>query len=59
MDVAVTHRIAVGNGILTVENEEQAWARARVSEMNKGGAAAEAALAMIALKDKLTKREVG
>jgi len=57
MDLAVTHRLAVGNGILTVENDEQAWARARVSEMNKGGAAAEAALAMIALKEELTKRE--
>jgi len=57
MDLAVTHRLAVGNGILTVENEEQAWARARVSEMNKGGAAAEAALAMIALKEKLGRRE--
>ena len=53
MDLAVTHRLAVGNGILTVENDEQAWARARVSEMNKGGAAAEAALAMIALRDRL------
>ena len=59
MDLAVTHRLAVGNGILTVENDEQAWARARVSEMNKGGAAAEAALAMIALKATLAKREVG
>ena len=59
MDLAITHRLAIGNGILTVENEEQAWARARVSEMNKGGAAAEAALAMIALKEKLAKREVG
>ena len=57
MDLAVTHRLAIGNGILTVENDEQAWARARVSEMNKGGAAAEAALAMIALKETLAKRE--
>ena len=55
MDLAVTHRLALGNGILTVENEDQAWARA--GEMNKGGAAAEAALAMIALKEKLGKRE--
>jgi len=57
MDLAVTHRLAVGNGILTVENDEQAWARARVNELNKGGAAAEAALAMIALKEQLAKRE--
>jgi 6,7-dimethyl-8-ribityllumazine synthase len=39
--------ICVGNGILTCENEAQAWARAKVSEMDKGGGAAEAALAMI------------
>ncbi len=57
MDLAVSHRLAVGNGILTVENEAQALARARTSELNKGGAAAEAALAMIALKQKLAKRE--
>ena len=40
-----TRRSPLGNGILTVENDEQAWARARVGEQNKGGAAAEAALA--------------
>lgn len=39
--------LAIGNGILTCENEAQAWARARVTEMDKGGGAAEAALAMI------------
>jgi 6,7-dimethyl-8-ribityllumazine synthase len=37
---------SIGNGILTVENEEQALARARVSEMNKGAGAAEACLAL-------------
>jgi 6,7-dimethyl-8-ribityllumazine synthase len=36
----------IGNGILTVENEAQALARARVSEMNKGAGAAEACLAL-------------
>jgi 6,7-dimethyl-8-ribityllumazine synthase len=50
MELAVDEAIAVGNGILTVENDDQAWARARVSEMNKGGGAAEAALAMIGLR---------
>ncbi|MES2986774.1 MAG: 6,7-dimethyl-8-ribityllumazine synthase [Pseudomonadota bacterium] len=44
--------IAVGNGILTVENEAQALARARPNEKNKGGEAAEAALAMLALKSR-------
>src|SRR5262249_51920827 len=52
MDLSVAHHIAVGNGILTVENDDQAWVRARVSDLNKGGAAAEAALAMIALRQK-------
>ena len=39
--------LCVGNGILTCETEAQAWARAKVSDMDKGGGAAEAALAMI------------
>ncbi len=42
--------MAIGNGILTVENEAQAWARARRTEKDKGGEAAKAALAMIALR---------
>jgi len=50
MDLSVAEGIALGNGILTVENDEQAWVRARVNEGNKGGGAAEAALAMIALR---------
>jgi 6,7-dimethyl-8-ribityllumazine synthase len=50
MDLAVDEGLALGNGILTVDNDEQAWARARVGEANKGGAAAEAALAMIAVR---------
>ena len=42
--------IAVGNGILTVENEAQAVARADPEHMNKGGEAARAALALLELK---------
>ena len=53
MDLAREHRIALGYGILTVENGKQAWARARVSEKNKGGGAAAACLAMVALKRRL------
>lgn len=49
-DLALRHGLAIGNGILTVENEAQAWARAKVDEMDKGGGAARAALAMIELK---------
>ncbi len=44
--------LAVGNGILTVENEEQALVRARPDEKDKGGEAAKAALAMLALKSR-------
>ncbi len=47
MDLAVEHALALGNGIQTVENEAQAWARAKVDDKNKGGAAAAAALAMV------------
>jgi 6,7-dimethyl-8-ribityllumazine synthase len=42
--------IAIGNGILTVENETQALVRADPAQKNKGGEAATAALAMLALK---------
>ena len=44
--------LAIGNGILTVENEAQALARARPDDKDKGGEAAKAALAMMALKDR-------
>lgn len=53
MDLAVSESLAIGNGILTVENDEQAWVRARRSEKDKGGFAARAALTMIELKKKL------
>ncbi len=44
--------IAIGNGILTVEDEAQALARARPDDKDKGGEAARAALAMMALKER-------
>ncbi|KQY19590.1 6,7-dimethyl-8-ribityllumazine synthase [Rhizobium sp. Root482] len=53
MDLAVSESLAIGNGILTVENDAQAWARVRRSEGDKGGFAARAALTMIELKSKL------
>jgi len=40
----VARKIPIGNGILTVENEAQAFARARAEEQDKGGDAARAAL---------------
>lgn len=56
MDLTKTG-LAIGNGILTCENEIQAWARARVSEMDKGGGAADAALAMIRFARTIKKRQ--
>ena len=50
MDLTVARELALGNGIQTVENEAQAWARAKKTDKNKGGGAAKAALGMIALK---------
>jgi 6,7-dimethyl-8-ribityllumazine synthase len=44
--------LAVGNGILTTENEAQALTRARPTEKDKGGEAAKAALAMLALRER-------
>ncbi|HTZ80385.1 MAG TPA: 6,7-dimethyl-8-ribityllumazine synthase [Stellaceae bacterium] len=49
-DLALSRNLAIGFGILTVENEAQALARARVDRKNKGGEAARACLAMIELK---------
>src|SRR5712672_1170404 len=50
IDYSVQHRFPCGNGILTVDTEPQAWARARITEGDKGGDAARAALALIAIK---------
>jgi 6,7-dimethyl-8-ribityllumazine synthase len=44
--------VAIGNGILTVENEEQALVRADAAQKDKGGEAAKAALALLALKER-------
>jgi len=50
LDLAVARRLPLGNGVLTVDNEAQAWERARPDQGDKGGAAARAALALIAIK---------
>ncbi len=49
-DLTLQNDLALGNGILTVENKAQAMARANPEEKNKGGAAAEAALRMLQIK---------
>src|SRR5258705_10079043 len=56
-DLSCQHRIALGFGILTVENDAQALARARVGEKNKGGDAAKACLAMIEMRRRLGLRD--
>ena len=53
MELGLAHALPVGNGVLTVDTEAQAWERARVSEGNKGGGAAEAALSLLRLKRRL------
>jgi 6,7-dimethyl-8-ribityllumazine synthase len=53
MDLSVARLIPLGNGIITVDTESQAWARARMQEGDKGGDAARAALAMLRIKRKL------
>lgn len=55
MDLALKG-LCIGNGILTCETMAQAWARARVNTMNKGGAAAEAALRLIEIERGMQRR---
>ena len=50
MDLSLRHAVAIGYGILTCENREQAMQRARVDAGNKGAAAVDAALRMADLK---------
>lgn len=49
-DLAIEHGIAIGFGVLTVEDEAQAWARAKVDRKNKGGEVARACLRMVELR---------
>ena len=46
MDLTTAELLPIGNGILTVENGDQAWERADPAQKDKGGDAARAALAM-------------
>jgi 6,7-dimethyl-8-ribityllumazine synthase len=50
MDLTIRERLPVGNGILTVENEAQALRRADCRDLDKGGGAVTAALALLATK---------
>ena len=53
MDLSTRYSLAMGYGILTCENGDQAWARAGTNRGDKGGTAANACLEMIALKNRL------
>lgn len=53
-DLSISRGLAIGNGILTVENDAQAKIRSDKNKKDKGGFAAQAALAMIALKKKFS-----
>src|ERR1700709_939440 len=55
MDLSVNKRIPLGNGIITVNTEDQAWARARKGDPDKGGYAARGALAMLRIKRRVAK----
>lgn len=49
-DLAFKEKLALGNGVLTVEDSRQAWARSNRTEKNKGADAANAAIRMAELK---------
>jgi 6,7-dimethyl-8-ribityllumazine synthase len=55
MDLSVARGLPLGNGILTVNTEEQAWSRARRTEGDKGGDAVRAALAVLRIKRRLAQ----
>ena len=56
-DLAIRDGIAIGYGILTVENEAQALARASPEGRDKGGEAVRACLAIVELKRRLAGNE--
>ena len=51
MELGIKDKLSIGNGIQTVENSDQAWARCKMSEKDKGGGAAKATLALMGLRD--------
>ena len=57
MGLAIAERFPIGNGIVTVDTEAQAWARARVEEQDKGGDAVRAALALLGAKQRFAIKQ--
>jgi 6,7-dimethyl-8-ribityllumazine synthase len=56
MDLSIRDGLCIGNGILTVEDEEQALVRAAPDRGNKGGDAARACLALMKVKSAVVQR---
>ena len=56
MDLSLARKVPIGNGIITVNTEAQAWERARADSLNKGGDAARAAIVMMRIKRRLQPR---
>jgi 6,7-dimethyl-8-ribityllumazine synthase len=56
MDLSIARALPIGNGIITVDTEAQALARARAEEQDKGGDAARAALALVEIKRRLARK---
>jgi 6,7-dimethyl-8-ribityllumazine synthase len=56
MELSRTRGVPIGNGIVTVDNEAQAWERALMDKGDKGGDAARASLSLVALKRRLRAR---
>ncbi|MDP1618364.1 6,7-dimethyl-8-ribityllumazine synthase [Phenylobacterium sp.] len=54
MDLTLSRRLCIGNGVLTVDEEDQAWERARASQGDRGGAAARTCVEMISLRARLS-----
>ena len=59
MDLTMRHGLCIGNGILTVETMEQALERADPARLDKGAGAAQAALSLYALSEKLRAGRIG
>ena len=57
MDLGAGWGLAIGNGILTVENREQAIVRADPAQKNKGADAANACLGLMALREEFSVEE--
>jgi 6,7-dimethyl-8-ribityllumazine synthase len=56
MDLSIARALPIGNGVITVDTEAQAFARARAEEQDKGGDAARAALALVEIKRRLARK---